>query len=249
VPAPVRRSATPAALLLAAVLAVLSLAVAAPAAAHARFVGSDPAEGSTVAELPAAVVMSYNEEISPQFVDTAVIPPGGEPVVVEATVDGVAVRVPVGDDATLAAAASEAAAADVWQVVARVVSVDGHPVEHTTEFTLAEAAAPAQEPTTTDPDDVASPAPAATPEPSAQPDPDASGPTVDDAATTGPTTGAATAETLPADPVSNAAAGLPTWAGVLIALALVGAAGTALLLQWRRRSPGADPGTDDTAGG
>ncbi|MFC5381373.1 copper resistance CopC family protein [Aquipuribacter nitratireducens] len=216
---------------LAPLLVVLGAVVAAPASAHARFTGADPAEGSSVDALPAAVVMSYSEPVSPQFVDTAVVAPGGEPVVVEASVDAQAVRVPVGEVPELA----EAAASGVgeWQVVARVVSVDGHPVEHTTTFELTTAAAPAEpepEPTTTGPDVEPSPATPGEPEPTAQTE-----------AVSPPA--ATPAGSLPADPLSAATDRVPTWAGVLLALALVAAGGSAVALQWRRGRGGDQDGT------
>lgn len=216
--------------LLAPLLLLLCVAVAAPASAHARFTGADPAEGSSVDALPAAVVMSYSEPVSPQFVDTAVVPPGGEPVVVEAGVDGQDVRVPVGEVPELAQAA--ATGVGEWQVVARVVSVDGHPVEHTTTFelTVAAPAEPEPEPTTTGPDVEPSPASPGLPEPTEQTEavsPPAASPT----------------GSLPVDPLSAATDRVPTWAGVLLALALVAAGGTAVALQWRRGRGGDQDGT------
>jgi signal transduction histidine kinase/CheY-like chemotaxis protein len=80
--------------LLPAVLPALLLALlttplgAVPAAAHARFTGSDPAEGAQVPALPAVVVMSYSEELAPQFVEAAVITPDGTTVPATASVDG-----------------------------------------------------------------------------------------------------------------------------------------------------------------
>jgi copper resistance protein C len=190
---------------------------AAPASAHARFVGSDPVQGAVLDELPAVVVMSYSEQIAPQFVDTAVVPPGGEPQAADATVDGVDVTVDV------AGAVSDPVAGE-WQVVARVVSTDGHPVEHTTTFVL--QAQP-------------EPAPGATAEPAPS------------AAAASPTTGATSepvaeqvpepvsdAATVSADPVASIADELPGWAGVLVVLALIGAGVAAVVLHLRRRPPG-----------
>ncbi|WP_336924065.1 copper resistance CopC family protein [Aquipuribacter sp. SD81] len=221
------------------------LASAPAASAHAQFLGSDPEEGSTVDALPAVVVMTYDEDISPQFVDTAVIPPGGEPVVVEATVDGVDVSVPVADDPALADLVDDPAAAGEWQVVARVVSVDGHPVEHTSDFVLPEsaiAAAPAPKPSPGS-SDAASEAPAA---PVETPDPSA----VEVEATAAPTEEpqveptddtASTAVTEATEPLAGTEEGLPRWAAALTGVAIIGAAATAGVLAWRRRSAGGGP--------
>lgn len=179
--------------------------LAAPASAHASFVGSDPAEGSALGELPDVVVMSYSEEIAPQFVDTAVVPPGGQPVPTEASVSGVDVTV------DLAAADLPADTAGTWSVVARVVSVDGHPVEHTTTFEVQAAAAP---PVSEAPSAVAGPT-------------DSTGVPVEPSPSAVAT-----------DPVAAVTDGLPVWAVVLLAAAAVGAGVVAVVVQLRRRPPG-----------
>ncbi len=196
---------------------------AAPASAHAAFTGSDPAEGAQVAELPAAVVMSYSEEIAPQFVETAVVAPDSTTVPTEASVAGADVTVDL-------AGADLPALPGTWQVVARVVSVDGHPVEHTTSFVVAEAppsAAPEPSVTTSAPapgpstGTAAAPAAPAAPTASSAPQDEPSGAGTD----------------LPADPVAAAGDALPRWVVVAGAAALVLAAAAALLVQLRRRPP------------
>ena len=112
---------------------VVTLASAAPASAHAELLGSDPADGSELAALPEVVVLSYNEEIAPQYVDAAALPPGGEPVTIETSTAGGEVRAAVG-------AAVPVAEPGDWQLVVRVVSVDGHPVESRVGFTIASSA-------------------------------------------------------------------------------------------------------------
>lgn len=197
--------------------------LAAPASAHASFLGADPAEGTVVTELPGVVVLTYSEEIAPQFVATAVVPPGGEPVATEASAAGADVSV------DLAAAHLPADVAGTWSVVARVVSVDGHPVEHTTTFEVAAAAA--SQPSATPPSAPSAEPPAApsTAPPSAVAGPSATGPSV-------------TAEPSPSpvatDPVAAVTDGLPVWAAVLLAAGAVGAAVVAVVVQLRRRPPG-----------
>lgn len=215
--------------LLAALLLVL---LGAPSAsAHAQFSGSDPAEGAQVPLLPDHVVLTYSEQVAPQFVETAVVTPDGTTVATPASVDGSQVTVDLGAADVTAAAAASAAAGGTWQVVARVVSVDGHPVEHTTTFTVA----PAEQSGTSavvGPTDVPTLAP--TLAPTADPDAaaTAAGATTDRAAaSTGP------AADSPADPAVLDTGGVPQWLLGLGSGALLLAAAVTVALQLRRRPP------------
>ncbi len=190
-----------------------SAVLAVPASAHARFERSDPAEGALLTQLPAAVVMSYSEEIAPQFVDTAVVPPGGDPVITESTADGLDVTLDLAGSTGLADAGEVVGA---WQVVARVVSTDGHPVEHTVSFEL-------------DPAEVAAARPAAGANGAAPPVPSTTAP-ASDAPAEEPTA-------VTGDPVALVTDGLPSWALGAGAVLLALAAGAALVVQLRRRPP------------
>ncbi|WP_380165023.1 copper resistance protein CopC [Jannaschia sp. R86511] len=217
-----------AATLLLALVAVV--AGAAPASAHARFLGSDPEEDTTVTALPDVVTMSYNEEIAPQFVDTAVVPPGGEPIVTGSAAEGTDVLIDLAASADLADLATTSGE---WQVVARVVSVDGHPVEHTTSFVLdapepsvAPEPSPAAEPTP-------EPSPAAESAPVAEATPEAA------ATSAAPSPPSPEATTIAADTTAGTSDGLPTWvtvAGVVV-LALLAAVGVVV---YRRRQGASD---------
>ena len=175
----------------------------APASAHTQLTGSDPADGARIGQLPVTVVVTYSEDIAEQFVTTAVITPDGTTVPTSATVDGPEVRVDLSAPDVLARAEQGG-----WQVVARVVSVDGHPVEGVTTFELI------------------GPAPGATAAAGAAGAADAT----TDATTDGSTDGST-------DPAAALTDGLPRWAVVLGTVALVAAAGAALLVQLRRRPP------------
>lgn len=98
------------------------------ALAHAQFLSSDPAEGASLDQLPAEVAFVYSEALSTDFVDAAVVPPGGEVVTADTRVEGSTLHVDM--------ASAGSPAAGTWQVVARVVSEDGHPVEQTSTFVL-----------------------------------------------------------------------------------------------------------------
>lgn len=100
---------------------VAGVLVASPASADARWLGSDPEE---------TVVMTYGEDIALQIVNTRLVPTGGEPAPSRAATDGSDVAIDV------AVAASDVVASGEWQAVTRAVSVDGHPVEHTTKLRL-----------------------------------------------------------------------------------------------------------------
>lgn len=88
--------------------------------------GSDPAEGCGLPALPTTVVLTYSEQIAPEFGDTAVITLDGSTVATTATTSGVEITV----DLTGEESAARATEPGTWQVVSRVVSVDSHPVAH-----------------------------------------------------------------------------------------------------------------------
>ncbi|MGJ7441757.1 copper resistance protein CopC [Aquipuribacter sp. MA13-6] len=223
-----RPGAVAGALLVALVATATAVATASPASAHARFLGSDPEEGAVVQALPDAVVMTYDEAIAPQFVDTAVVPPGGDPVVAESTAVGTDVIV---DLAATVGLVDVVSTGGEWQVVARVVSVDGHPVEHTTRFVL-------EPPAVLEPSVAAQPtAVPEVPEAPEVPQPTTAGPTTAGPTTAGPTTaGPATVSTdassapttIAADPASDPSTGRPGRAVVVgvvvLAVVLVGGA-------------------------
>lgn len=224
-------------------VAVAGAAFAAPASAHAQWLGSDPEEGAVLPELPAAVVMTYSEDIAPEFVDTALVPPGGEAIPTEGTADGVDVVVDLAGSADVAAVADQAGE---WQLVARVVSADGHPVEHTTMFEVEAAAEPsavAPAPSTAQP----SPAEPSVAEPSvAEPSvaaPSVAEPSVAASAAAEPSVGqpatepADEATAISSDPMAGVADGLPGWAVPLVVLALLGAGAAAVVVHLRRPPP------------
>jgi len=133
-------------------VAALTLAVlgAAPAAAHNRIVGSDPADGATVARTPAALVLTFNEPAIAMGTQIAVTGPEGP----------VAVGAPQLVDATVTQPLAAGAPAGRYTVDWRVTSADGHPITGSLAFT-AQAPGEGQR----DPARSAAPAPAAPAEP------------------------------------------------------------------------------------
>lgn len=101
------------------------VALAPAAGAHSDLVSVEPADGASLAAVPAAVTFSFNEEIEPTLVRTRVEWPDGDGVAVDATVSGAVVTVPVDDHG-----------AGAYKVIYRVVSRDGHPVSGQMTFTV-----------------------------------------------------------------------------------------------------------------
>lgn len=110
-----------------AVLALLLVASAAPASAHAELLSSDPADGSTLQAAPAQVTLEFSEVLLEETVDVAIQGPSGavSSAVVEAA--GASVVIPWPADA----------GTGDFQVNFRVVSADGHPVEGSVAFAIA----------------------------------------------------------------------------------------------------------------
>ncbi len=121
-------AATPEPRRLALVLALTAMLVAVsagPASAHASLVGTDPADGSTVAAGPATVSLEFNENIgNPAYV--AITAPDGR----QLEVSGVQAI-----DRTVTATVEPSGQRGVHEMSYRVVSADGHPVKGTIVFT------------------------------------------------------------------------------------------------------------------
>lgn len=132
------------------VVAVIALLVAfsliVPALAHAQLLDSDPADGQTL-PMTQSVSLTFNEEVSPDFVTVIVEGPSGEDVTVgEPEVDRGVVTQPIDPTDN-----------GVHELTYRVVSQDGHPVSGQITFTLTDVPAPTPSPTepTTEPTTVA----------------------------------------------------------------------------------------------
>lgn len=142
-----------------AVVAVLALllvfALVVPAFAHAQLIGSTPADDSSVATAE-TVTLTFNENVSPDFVTVLVDGPDGDVTAGDPTVEG-----PVVTQAIAPTTSGE------HTVAYRVVSTDGHPVTGEITFTLTDVPEQTAEPT-------AEPGAAPTAEPSPEPSPEPS---------------------------------------------------------------------------
>jgi methionine-rich copper-binding protein CopC len=102
----------------------------APAFAHTRLEGSNPADGSSVDTAPTTVSLTFNEDVPADFSTLTVIGPDG------AAYQTGAVTAAGG---TVSTAVRPLGPAGRYQVGYRVVSDDGHPVTGTLAFTLTTA--------------------------------------------------------------------------------------------------------------
>jgi methionine-rich copper-binding protein CopC len=121
-------------LLLAAVALVAVLAPGSPAWAHTSLVSADPPRNATLTRAPAAVRLAFSQRLNPDFTTIVVTDaakqriPAGAPVV--ETVQGtVTFTRPLGNGA--------------YTVAYRVVSADGHTVQGSYPFTVADPTLPA----------------------------------------------------------------------------------------------------------
>jgi methionine-rich copper-binding protein CopC len=112
------------------------------AAAHAKLESMTPADGSSMAAPPTQVVLTFNEPVGSNGAQVQVKSPSGKNVATgDVQVLDKKVTQPVG-------AMIEAGR---YQVDARVVSADGHPISVSGSFTVTHVGHPATEPAGTTP--------------------------------------------------------------------------------------------------
>ncbi|MFI8803631.1 copper resistance protein CopC [Micromonospora chalcea] len=199
------RTRTVSALLAALFTAALLLVPATPAAAHNSLQEATPARDARLTTAPTQVTLRFLQRLNPAFTTITLR---------DSTDRQVPASAPAVDGATGTVTIEEPLANGTYTVAYRVVSRDGHPVQGSYRFTVADPAAPP----------AAAPSPA-TPSPAASAD-------VSAGAAAG-----ADASPASADASADADGGLPV--GLLVggAVAAVAAAGvTALLLRRRRAS-------------
>ncbi len=181
----------------------VTVATAGPAGAHDQLEASDPPADAELAAPPVQVVLTYSGDILPTGSQVVVTTPAG-PVEAELSVDGPEVTAALPSDLP----------GGEYEVAWRVVSSDGHPIDGTFGFTVAEQPTPSPAATgDAAADDAATDEPTATDEPAASPEP---APDATDAA---------------ADGDAAAGSGMP-WLFGLALLAIVAVAAAAV---WRTR--------------
>ncbi|GMA32599.1 copper resistance CopC family protein [Litorihabitans aurantiacus] len=232
-----------------ATLAALTLSLgvlAAPASAHDSLISSSPADGEALTAAPADLTLTYSAEIAQIGADVVVTDTAGTVVSQELTVAGTDVVVPLAQDLT----------AGAYSVAWRVTSSDGHPIDGMFTFTLdLPAESPTAEPTSSAPEESSSASESATtPEsdaPTSASTTEEASPTASDSDTVTATSDAASTDaTTDADSDATTTDGLPTWAFVIGAVAILGAIGALVLKMRRDRLANQGPGrpTDPTQG-
>ncbi|CAM3505822.1 copper resistance CopC family protein [Stackebrandtia soli] len=99
----------------------------APAWAHAQLLSSDPADGAALDDAPDTITLTFSEELDPASTQLAVVIPGGDTLILDPAIFD-------GDEVTQAVTLP---VAGEYTVSYRLVSVDGHPVEGTLQFSVA----------------------------------------------------------------------------------------------------------------
>ncbi|MFK4087004.1 copper resistance protein CopC [Kribbella sp. NPDC020789] len=101
-----------------------------PAAAHAKLESMTPADGSTMPAPPSKIVLTFNEPVGSNGTQIQVKSPAG-------------LNVATGNPQVLDSTVTQPVGAMIetgrYQVEARVVSADGHPVTVTSSFTITHA--------------------------------------------------------------------------------------------------------------
>lgn len=167
----VRTAVSGALLALAAAVCMVLYGPVSVASAHAELLASNPAAGATVAAPPAAVTLTFSDEIDPKFVRVAVTTPAGE------------ATAPVTTSGPTVSIAVPGRGPGAYRVTYRVVSADGHPISGRLDYTVAgtpTSSAPASSSGTTD---AASPSATVSPPASSAPTAEAlgaAGPAADD---------------------------------------------------------------------
>ncbi|MFD6264331.1 copper resistance protein CopC [Micromonospora chalcea] len=198
------RTRTVSTLLAALFTAALLLVPATPAAAHNSLQEATPARDARLTTAPTQVTLRFMQRLNPAFTTITLRDAAERPVPASA---------PAVDGATGTVTIEEPLGNGTYTVAYRVVSRDGHPVQGSYRFTVADPAAP----------------PAAVPSPTADASADASAPAPADASA------GADASPASADASAGADDGLPV--GLLVggAVAAVAAAAVVALLLRRRR--------------
>lgn len=228
------------ALLVALAAAVLAIAGALPASAHASLVRSSPTSGSTLTAVPPEVALTFNEEINPQFASVTVKSGDTTASTGDLEVDGATIYQPLDPEMP----------AGTYTVAYRVTSADGHPVSGSFDFTYdapgggegeGEGTA-APSPTTSGDTGTESPSPTATSTTTSETTPTEPATETSSEATTSTSETTTTSESPTSSPTTTDTDstadttddGVPWWVWLLGALAVLGIVGGIILALARR---------------
>lgn len=104
------------------------LGAAGSAAAHNELIGSDPADGATVASSPARVALTFNQAVKPGFSNVIVTGPNQTQWQAGAAAE---------EGATVSMPIRPLELAGQYTIAYQVLSADGHPVRGAVRFTFA----------------------------------------------------------------------------------------------------------------
>lgn len=228
------------ALLVALAAAVLAIAGALPASAHASLVRSSPTADSTLTAVPPEVALTFNEEINPQFASVTVRSGSTTASTGDLEVDGATIYQPIDPEMP----------AGTYTVAYRVTSADGHPVSGSFDFTYdapgggegeGEGTA-APSPTTSGDTGTESPSPTATSTTTSETTPTEPATETSSEATTSTSETTTTSESPTSSPTTTDTDstadttddGVPWWVWLLGALAVLGIVGGIILALARR---------------
>jgi methionine-rich copper-binding protein CopC len=192
-------------------LVVVILGSAPAASAHNTLISSDPKAGETVAQPPAQIILTFNDDILDVGAAVKMTGPAGS----------VAVDAPTVEGPRLVQQLPDGLPAGGYEVVWRVTSADGHPIDGTLRFTASAGAAPAT---------TAAPAPTS----SAAGAPSASSATATTQAAPTPSPSVTAAGSTGGD------GGIPAWVWIVAAVGVIGAGAVAFAAA--RRSRDQNPG-------
>lgn len=214
--------------------AILMLAIftAGPASAHNALTNTDPEDGATLSEAPDEIILTFDDKVIEVGSLISVIGPDGDELV-----DG---DVVIDRNVVTQALVADLPAAD-YEVLWRVTSADGHPIDGEFTFTT-ENAVSAEEPT----EDVTE----ATEEPIAEPTEEATEAEATEAATPADDATSAETEADGSDADASDSDGMST--GLLIAVVIVGlilGAIAVLLVNKNRKAGRNSEGSDETNSG
>jgi len=116
----------------------LLMAGAGPASAHDVLLAADPVADSVLAAPPAAITLTFNQDVRPEFSQMAITVGSASQTVIP-TVDGPIIT------AAVPAAFLEPIPDDIgpqlWRIGYRIVSSDGHPISGLLEFSVGDGPA------------------------------------------------------------------------------------------------------------
>lgn len=121
-------------ILLVAVALLAVLLPGTPAWAHTALVSSDPAEDATLRTAPTAVTLVFSQKLNPDFTTI---------VLSDAAAQRIPSSAPVVDDVKGTITIGRPLGNGVYTLAYRVVSLDGHTVQDSYTFTVADPALPA----------------------------------------------------------------------------------------------------------